>query len=118
MASVAPTPPLEAAMTLVIYVAAALAEIAGCFSVWAWLRLGRSVWWLVPGGAALAVFALLLTQVESAAGGRAFAAYGGYIATSLGWLWQVNGMRPDRFDLIGAFVCLCGAGIIILGPRG
>ncbi|MFP5297850.1 MAG: YibE/F family protein, partial [Actinomycetota bacterium] len=37
--------------TLVLaYAGAALAEIAGCFSFWAWLRLDKSPWWLVPGG--------------------------------------------------------------------
>ena len=32
-----------------IYLGAALAEIAGCFSFWAWLKLGKSAWWLLPG---------------------------------------------------------------------
>ncbi len=68
-------------ITIAAYVGAALAEIAGCFAFWAWLRLDRSVWWLVPGVASLALFAYLLTLVESAAAGRAYAAYGGvYIA--------------------------------------
>ena len=70
-------------MTVLIYAAAALFEIAGCFSVWAWLRLGRSAWWLVPGAVALALFAWLLTRVEAEAAGRAYAAYGGlYIVAS------------------------------------
>jgi hypothetical protein len=29
-----------------IYVAAALAEIAGCFAFWAWFRLDKSILWL------------------------------------------------------------------------
>ncbi len=97
---------------------AALAEIAGCFAFWAWLRLGRSAWWLVPGMASLAVFAWALTRVEVEAAGRAYAASGGvYIAASLLWLWAVEGLRPDRWDLIGAAVCLAGAAIILFGPR-
>lgn len=104
--------------TLFAYVGAALAEIAGCFSFWAWLRLGKSPWWLVPGMASLALFAWLLTLVDSNAAGRAYAAYGGvYIAASLGWLWAVEGLRPDRWDAIGTTVCLVGAGIILIGPR-
>lgn len=105
-------------ISIAAYVGAALAEIAGCFAFWAWLRLGKSALWAIPGLAALALFALLLTRVESAFAGRAYAAYGGvYIAASLFWLWLVEGSRPDRWDLIGAVVCLGGAAIILFGPR-
>jgi small multidrug resistance family-3 protein len=100
------------------YVLAALAEIAGCFAFWAWLRLGESPLWLLPGMASLALFAFALAQVDAAFAGRAFAAYGGvYIAASLGWLWAVEGARPDKWDAIGAAVCLIGAAIILWGPR-
>ncbi|WP_367614443.1 YnfA family protein [Teichococcus coralli] len=104
--------------TALVYLAAALAEIGGCFAFWAWLRLGKPAWLALPGLASLAAFAALLTLVESSAAGRAFAAYGGvYIAASLGWLWAVEGLRPDRWDLLGGAVCLLGAGIILLAPR-
>ena len=44
--------------------------------------------------------------------------YGGvYIVASLAWLWTVEGVRPDRFDLIGAAICPVGASVILLGPR-
>jgi|TARA_B100000315_G_scaffold29000_1_gene24669 small multidrug resistance family-3 protein len=100
------------------YAGAAVAEIAGCFAFWAWLRLDRSPLWLVPGIAALVAFAFLLTRVDSAFAGRTYAAYGGvYIAASLIWLWAVEGTRPDRWDLIGAAICILGAAIILLGPR-
>jgi small multidrug resistance family-3 protein len=100
-------------------VGAALAEIAGCYSVWAWLRLGRSPWWLVPGAASLALFAFLLTRIEAPAAGRAYAAYGGvYVAVSLLWLLAVERVRPDRWDLAGAALCLVGAGVILFVPRG
>jgi small multidrug resistance family-3 protein len=104
--------------TALVYIAAALAEIAGCFSFWIWLRQGKSIWWLAPGMASLALFAWLLTQVDSAAAGRAYAAYGGvYICASLAWLWAVEGVRPDRWDGIGAAICIVGAAVILLGPR-
>lgn len=104
--------------TAVAYLVAAFAEIAGCFAFWAWLRKGASVWWLIPGALALALFAYMLTRVDSAAAGRAYAAYGGvYIAASLAWLWAVEGVKPDRWDMTGALICLGGAALIIFGPR-
>lgn len=106
-------------MTLIIYPLAALAEIAGCFAFWAWLKLDRSALWLVPGLFSLALFAWLLTLVPSDAAGRAYAAYGGvYIAASVLWLWLAEGHRPDRFDLTGAAICLVGAAVILLPKRG
>jgi small multidrug resistance family-3 protein len=105
-------------MTLVAYAGAAAAEIAGCFAFWAWLRLDKSIWWLVPGGVSLALFAYLLTLVDSDAAGRTYAAYCGvYIVASLVWLWTVEGVRPDRWDVTGATICLVGAAVILLGPR-
>lgn len=105
--------------SVLIYAAAALAEIAGCFAFWAWLRMGRSMLWLLPGCAALVIFAWLLTLVDSAEAGRAYAAYGGiYITSALLWLWLAEGVRPDRWDLIGVTLCLIGAAVIFYGPRG
>jgi small multidrug resistance family-3 protein len=105
-------------LTASAYVGAALAEIAGCFAFWAWLRMGKSIWWLLPGVASLIVFAWLLTLVDTDHAGRAFAAYGGvYITAAVLWLWVVEGTRPDRWDLIGTTVCLVGAAIILFGPR-
>lgn len=100
------------------YIAAAVAEIGGCFAFWAWLRLGKTFYWVLPGSVSLIVFALLLTRIESVFAGRAFAAYGGvYIVASLMWLWIVEGQRPDRWDILGAAICLVGAGIILFGSR-
>ena len=104
--------------TALAYIGAAFAEIAGCFAFWAWLRLGKSPLWIVPGMVSLALFAWLLTLVDSDAAGRAYAAYGGvYIAASLIWLWSVEGLRPDRWDVAGAMICLVGATVILFGPR-
>jgi small multidrug resistance family-3 protein len=106
-------------MAVLVYAGAALAEIAGCFAFWAWLRLGKTAWWLVPGMASLALFAYLLTLVPSDAAGRAYAAYGGiYIVASILWLWIAEGTRPDRWDVAGGAVCLAGAALILFGPRG
>lgn len=103
---------------LIWYMLAATCEIAGCYAVWMWLRLGRSVWWLVPATLVLIVFAMVLTRIESAFAGRAFAAYGGvYIASSLVWLLIVERTTPRASDVIGSIVCLTGAGIILFGAR-
>jgi len=106
-------------MTALVYVCAAVAEIAGSFAFWAWLRLDKSILWVLPGIVSLIIFAALLTRIDAAFAGRAFAAYGGvYIMASLAWLWRIEGMRPDRWDLIGGAICLIGAAVIIFGPRG
>jgi small multidrug resistance family-3 protein len=100
------------------FVLASVAEIAGCFAFWAWLRLDKSALWLVPGILLLLAFAWLLTRADVDLAGRAYAAYGGvYIATSLAWLWAVEGVRPDRWDVTGAAICLLGAAVIVFGPR-
>ncbi len=105
-------------LTILIYVGAAAAEIAGCFAFWAWLRLDKPAWWAAPGVASLVLFAYLLTLADAPFAGRAYAAYGGvYIVASLVWLWLIEGARPDRWDAIGAGVCLAGAAIILFGPR-
>ena len=104
--------------SIAAYVGAAFLEIGGCFAFWAWLRLGASAWWTVPGLLALALFAWLLTLVEVDAAGRAYATYGGiYIAATLVWLWAVEGTRPDRWDMTGVAVCLVGAAIILFAPH-
>lgn len=105
-------------MTAIAYLGAALAEIAGCFAFWMWLRLGKSVLWIVPGTLSLILFAWLLTLIDSDHAGRAYAAYGGvYIVSAIAWLWAVEGVRPDRWDLLGGAICLIGAAIILYGPR-
>lgn len=104
--------------TIAVFAGAAVLEIAGCFAFWAWLRQNRSPWLALAGVASLVGFAVVLTRAESAFAGRAYAAYGGvYIAASLLWLWGVERMRPDRWDMIGAAVCAGGASIILFTRR-
>jgi small multidrug resistance family-3 protein len=105
-------------VTYIIYAAAALFEIAGC------LPSGHGCGWKSRSGGSrragsLALFAWLLTLVPSETAGRTFAAYGGiYIVASLIWLWLVENRVPDRWDIRGALVCLCGTAIILFAPRG
>ena len=105
-------------MTAVYYIFAALFEIAGCYAFWMWLRLEKSPLWIGPGVVSLILFALLLARIDANFAGRAYAAYGGvYIAAAILWLWLVEQKAPDRWDLIGAAVCLSGAALILMGPR-
>ncbi|MEQ8393486.1 MAG: YnfA family protein [Thalassospira sp.] len=104
--------------SIAAYIVAAIAEIAGCFAFWAWLRSGKSALWIIPGIASLILFAWLLTRVDAGFAGRAYAAYGGiYIAASVFWLWAVERVMPDRWDLTGMAICLIGAGVILFAPR-
>ena len=104
--------------SLAFYVAAAVVEIGGCFAFWAWLRLGKSVYWILLGIVSLIVFAVLLTRINSMFAGRTFAAYGGvYIVASLSWLWIIEGQRLDKWDILGAIICIAGAVLILFGHR-
>lgn len=101
-----------------IYIVTAVAEIGGCFAFWAWLRLGKSVYWVLPGLISLVVFAFLLTRIEAGFAGRSYAAYGGvYISASLLWLWIIEGQYPDKWDILGGIICLVGTAVILFGPR-
>jgi small multidrug resistance family-3 protein len=103
---------------LLLFTATAVAEIAGCFAVFAWMRQQASPLWLIPGIASLVLFAWLLTLAPSQAAGRTFAAYGGiYIVASLVWMKVVEGVAADRWDVLGAAICLVGAAVILFGPR-
>lgn len=102
----------------VLFALTAAAEIFGCYAVYLWLRLHRSAWWVLPGAVSLALFAWLLTLHPQVGAGRVYAAYGGvYIAASLLWLWAVEHLRPDRWDVLGAALCLVGTAVILFGPR-
>lgn len=101
-----------------VYVAAAIAEIAGCFAFWAWLRQGKSAWWLIPGTLVLAAFAYLLTRIDVGFAGRTYAAYGGvYIVASLAWLWLAEGLRPNAWDVVGAGLAVIGTVVILTGTQ-
>jgi small multidrug resistance family-3 protein len=103
---------------MALFLVAAFFEIAGCFAFWSWLRSGRPAWYAMLGVISLVLFALTLTRIDAAFAGRAFAAYGGiYIAASLLWLRLIEGVRPDRWDLLGGAICIFGSFVIILGRR-
>jgi small multidrug resistance family-3 protein len=104
--------------TVGLFVLTALAEIVGCYLPYLWLRRGQSAWLLFPAALSLTTFSWLLTLHPFAAG-RVYAAYGGvYVTVALLWLWLVDGVSPDRWDLFGATVTLAGMAIIAFAPRG
>ena len=103
--------------TLLLFVLTAIAEIVGCFLPYLWLRKGGSAWLLLPAAASLALFVWLLTLHPTAAG-RVYAAYGGvYVTVAIAWLWWVEAVRPTRWDLLGAGLCLLGMAVIMFAPR-
>ena len=111
-------PPYAVRMkTLVLFLVPALAELVGCYLPNLWLRKGGSAWLRVPAAASLALFAWLLT-LHPTASGRVYAAYGGvYITMAIFWLWAVDAVKPTRWDLLGAGLCLAGMAVIMFSPR-
>lgn len=100
------------------FLLAAVFEIAGCYAFWYWLRMEQSPLWLIPGILSLILFALVLTRIDAAFAGRAYAAYGGvYIVASLVWLNVVERSTPILTDYLGMLLCLAGAALILFGPR-
>ena len=104
--------------TLALFVAAAIAEIGGAWLVWQGVREHRGWIWVAGGIAALAAYGFVATLQDDANFGRILAAYGGiFVAGSLAWGIVADGFRPDRFDIIGAAICLVGVGVIMFAPR-
>ena len=103
--------------TVGLFVATAIAEIAGCYLPYLWLRKQGSPLLLVPAAASLTLFAWLLT-LHPLGAGRTYAAYGGvYVTTAIAWMWLIERQRPDRWDLVGGAMAVTGMAIIAFAPR-
>src|SRR5213596_3280546 len=99
------------------FVLAGLFEIGGGYLVWQWLRERKGVGVGVLGGVVLFLYGVIPTLQPYPHFGRIYAAYGGwFVVLSLLWGWQVDGKTPDRFDILGAVICLIGVGIIMYMP--
>ena len=112
----------DAAMSILLsiglYVFAGLCEIGGGYLVWLWFREGRPLGYGIAGAAILILYGIIPT-FQTAHFGRVYAAYGGmFIVLSLLWGWVMDGMRPDRFDIMGGALCLVGMAVIMFAPRG
>jgi small multidrug resistance family-3 protein len=107
------------ARSVVLFLVAALAEIGGAWLVWQGVREHRGMAWIGAGVLALGLYGFVATLQPDASFGRILAAYGGiFVAGSLAWGMALDGFRPDRYDLIGAGMCLIGVAVIMYSPRG
>jgi small multidrug resistance family-3 protein len=104
--------------SIFLFVIAALAEISGAWLVWQGVREHRGLAWIGAGIIALGLYGFVATLQPDPHFGRILAAYGGvFVAGSLAWGMLLDGFRPDRFDIIGALICLLGVAVIMYAPR-
>ncbi len=104
--------------SIVLFVVAALFEIGGAWLVWQGVREHKGLLWIGGGVIALGLYGFVATLQPDANFGRILAAYGGvFVAGSLAWGMAVDGFRPDRWDVVGALVCLVGVALIMYAPR-
>lgn len=104
--------------SIALFVVAAVFEIGGAWLVWQGVREHRGWAWAGLGALALVGYGMVATLQPSADFGRVLAAYGGiFVAGSLLWGWIADGFRPDRYDLVGAGICLVGMAVIMYAPR-
>ena len=105
--------------SVLLFLAAAVLEIGGAWLIWQGVRENRGLAWIGGGIVALGLYGFVATLQPDAHFGRILAAYGGvFVAGSLAWGMVADGYRPDRFDVIGALVCLAGVSVIMYAPRG
>ena len=104
--------------SVLLFLLAALAEIGGAWLVWQGVREHRGLLWVGSGVVALGLYGFVATFQPDPNFGRILAAYGGvFVVGSLAWAAVADGFRPDRYDLVGAAVCLVGVTIIMYAPR-
>ena len=105
------------ARSALFFFLAGLMEIGGGYLMWLWLR-ERWAWWVGALGALVLVGYGVVPTLQPANFGRVYAAYGGvFVVLSLLWGRLFDGFRADRWDLLGALLCLAGVLVIMFGPR-
>lgn len=105
-------------LALLLFVLAGLAEIGGGYLIWLWLREAKPLWFGVLGGLILIAYGILPTLQRFPSFGRVYAAYGGiFIVLAILWGWLVDKQAPDRYDCIGAAICLIGVSVMLWAPR-
>ena len=109
---------MSLARSVVLFALAATAEIGGAWLVWQGVREQRGLLWIGAGVITLGLYGFVATLQADPHFGRILAAYGGvFVAGSLAWGVAVDGFRPDRFDIVGAAICLAGVAVIMYAPR-
>ncbi|MER5734493.1 YnfA family protein [Streptomyces sp. NPDC002262] len=109
---------MQTARSVALFVVAALFEIGGAWLVWQGVREHRGWIWAGGGVLALGLYGFVATLQPDADFGRVLAAYGGvFVAGSLAWGIVADGYRPDRWDVVGALVCLAGMAVMALSSR-
>ncbi|SFS32352.1 YnfA family protein [Saccharopolyspora flava] len=104
--------------SVLLFVLAALTEIGGAWLIWQGFREQRGLLWIGAGVVSLGIYGFVATFQADPNFGRVLAAYGGvFVAGSLLWGVVLDGFRPDRWDVIGALICLAGVGVIMYAPR-
>jgi small multidrug resistance family-3 protein len=104
--------------SIALFVGAAVFEIGGAWLIWQGVREHKGWVWIGAGVIALGVYGFVATLQPDAHFGRILAAYGGvFIAGSLAWGVVADGFEPDRWDIIGALICLVGVAMIMYTPR-
>ncbi|MFC9895942.1 YnfA family protein [Nocardia sp. NPDC127579] len=107
------------ARSLLLFALAALAEIGGAWLIWQGWREEKGALWIAAGVVALGAYGFVATFQPDPNFGRILAAYGGvFVAGSLAWAMIVDRFHPDRWDYLGAAICLVGVAIIMYAPRG
>ncbi|KAI8913163.1 YnfA family protein [Powellomyces hirtus] len=103
--------------TLAVLMVGGICEVGGGWLVWQVLRVGKSVWLLIPAAVILVLYGVIMT-LQMLQFSRAFATYGGvFILVSLLWGWVVDKHVPDRWDWIGAGIAVLGVGVVAFVPR-
>lgn len=109
---------MTVARSLALFAVAALFEIGGAWLVWQGIREHKGWIWIGAGVIALGLYGVVATWQFDDNFGRILAAYGGiFVAGSIAWGMVADGYRPDRYDVIGALVCLAGMAVIMYAPR-
>ena len=104
--------------TLWLFIIAGLAEIGGGYLVWLWIRESKPLWYGILGSLILIIYGVIPTLQSFPSFGRVYAAYGGvFIVLAVLWGWLVDKNVPDRYDMIGAAICLVGVSTMLWAPR-